>query len=217
MTCLYFQDKISAQVDEELKGSLREEVEAHIKQCQACKKAYKAEIAVKKLITQRLPRETAPISLRARIRRELEKESKRLPLWSRLVRFFAYKPIPAYVIAGISLIAFGFGLGRLSFYASQKSPFTKGQMHAAQPITMQGQLVCINCSLHGAEGHPIFCKEHNHMLGIRLADGSIWSILENEQASGLHTRYADMHKTVVIEGVAYVDAKYVEIRKFKIS
>jgi len=128
-----------------------------------------------------------------------------------------YNPIPAYAAAGILLLVVGFGLGRLTPLPFAGSKFTTEQNEAGHNITLQGRLVCINCSLHGHQGEPVYCKEHNHVLGIQLADGSIWSILENDGASELRKDYADLNKTVTIEGVVFPGAKFIEIRKYKLS
>jgi len=217
MSCMDFEKSISAMVDGELHGSELDKVQAHIHVCENCQSTMRATQAVKNLVSNRIHREVAPVHLRARIRRELDKESASSVFLSRLVRIFTYKPIPAYATVVVVLLVLGFGLGRFTTLHFSGSPIALERGESGHTITLEGKLVCINCALHGSEGHPVYCKEHNHVLGLRLADGSIWSILEDEQAEKLAARYADMNKLVTIQGLVFPEAKYIELRKFKLS
>jgi len=217
MKCEEYQEKISAMVDGELEGSVLELTKTHVAECEHCQRVLQATRIVKGLISNKLHRQVAPVHLRARIRRELEKESSKSTAWSWVTRIFVYNPIPAYATVAVILLVIGFGFGRLTFLPANGSKFIAKQEEIGHNITLQGRLVCINCALHGHQGKPIYCKEHNHVLGIQLADGSIWSILENSDVAGLRNDYADLNKTLIIEGVAYPNAKYIEIRKFKQS
>ena len=216
MSCEEYEKSISALIDGELEGSQLTKVQAHLDGCKSCQATMKATQAVKKLVSEKMHREVAPVHLRARIRRELDKESAKLPLWSKVARIFTYNPVPAFAVAALLLIAVGFGIGRFTVLPSDGSIVVTEGSELGTAITLQGRLVCINCELHGHEGNPVFCKEHNHVLGVKLADGSIWSILDNKEAEGLRSRYADMNKTFSIEGVAFPGAKYIELRKFKL-
>ena len=214
MSCEEYEQKINALVDNELNSSDMELIQAHLQECKYCQNVLQATIALKKRLSTHMPRVNAPLSLKARIRQDLEK--KNAPKWN-LLKIFSSNPIPAFTLAAIILIMIGFGVGRITAIPTNNMDFSSLQLNElTQVVTLEGKLVCINCALHESLGNPVFCKEHNHTLGIRLADGSIWSILENEKVKGLCNCYDHLNKTITVQGIVFPKAKYIELTSFKL-
>jgi len=78
MKCEEYQQNISAMVDDELKDSVMESTKAHLAECEHCQSVLKATRALKKMVSERMHRQAAPVHLRARIRRELDKERRQI-------------------------------------------------------------------------------------------------------------------------------------------
>jgi len=86
-------------------------------------------------------------------------------------------------------------------------------------ITVEAELVCLGCSLKKLSGANAQCGLYTqHDVGVKLADGSLWSIVNN--AVGHDTIRA--HKLVIgkiatITGWLYPNANHIEFDSIKIA
>ncbi len=86
-------------------------------------------------------------------------------------------------------------------------------------ITIEAELVCLGCSLKKISGANAQCSLYSlHDVGVKLADGSLWSIVNNQ--AGHDTIRA--HKLVIgkkakITGWLYPNANHIEIDTIDIA
>lgn len=86
-------------------------------------------------------------------------------------------------------------------------------------INIEAELVCLGCSLKKLSGANAQCGLYTqHDVGLKLADGSLWSIVNN--AAGHDTIRAHklaIGKTASITGWLYPNANHIEIDTIKIA
>ena len=212
--CRQIADYLTPFVDQQLSGPDFERVRVHLEGCPICSARVESERRLKQLISQRYVLEPAPPHLRARIRRQLEKEAQAGTVWQRLRALLPMPAIPAYA-AALVLLVVGFVIGRLSFDRSGMplTPVTYRQ--AEETIHLTGKLVCINCVLLGHVGDSCTCREQHHTVGIQLADGTVWSIIDEKAKEDIHQRFDLINKSVEVEGRAFSQARYIDLVNFK--
>ncbi len=80
-------------------------------------------------------------------------------------------------------------------------------------ITIDGELICIGCTLKGLDGANAQCNLYaQHALGFRSGDGTIWNIVDNAAGHDViraHTLLG--HKDATIKGYIYPIANQIEI------
>ncbi len=86
-------------------------------------------------------------------------------------------------------------------------------------ITLQGELVCLGCSLKKLDGANAQCNLFaHHAIGFKTLDGTLWSIVDNEKGHDIIRAHALLeHKNATIKGWIFPIANQIEIHKIKVD
>ena len=86
-------------------------------------------------------------------------------------------------------------------------------------MTVTGELVCLGCSLKKLSGANAECSLYTqHDLGVKLADGSLWSIVNNQKGHDIIRAHGLLnHKVATITGWLYPNANHIEIDSIKVK
>jgi len=86
-------------------------------------------------------------------------------------------------------------------------------------ITLEAKLVCLGCSLKKMSGANAQCDLYSlHDVGVKLADGSLWSIVNNQAGHDtIRAHKLVIGKTAKITGWLYPNAHHIEIDSINIA
>ena len=74
------------------------------------------------------------------------------------------------------------------------------QAQTTGSTTIHGEVVCFGCALKKEQGAKAQCSIYGHVNAVRLEDGKIWSMLENDQSKELVRNHDYAGKHVHIRG-----------------
>jgi hypothetical protein len=86
-------------------------------------------------------------------------------------------------------------------------------------IQLEGQIVCLGCSLKKLGGANAQCGLYDaHDAGVKLKDGSLWSIVNNAKGHDvIRAHGAVIGKSAKISGWIYPNAHYIEINSIMVD
>ncbi len=86
-------------------------------------------------------------------------------------------------------------------------------------ITVSGELVCVGCSLKKMDGANAQCNLFaQHTIGLRTADGTLWSIIDNAQGHDIARGHGLLdNKKATITGYLYPIAHMIEIEAITVD
>lgn len=85
-----------------------------------------------------------------------------------------------------------------------------------QSETIKGQVVCFGCSLKKEQGAKAQCSVYGHKNAIKMKNGKIWSILENDASAELIKNHEYAGNNVEITGKKLANAQTIEVESFKV-
>ncbi len=82
-----------------------------------------------------------------------------------------------------------------------------------------GKIVCVGCSLENQDGgaDPQCTLHSKHAQGLRMEDGTLWSIVDNAKGHLVVTNAKLRGKDVKLLGWKFPKAQYVEVSKYQIK
>lgn len=112
-----------------------------------------------------------------------------------------------WIAAIFALAAAGFAEGK----------FAKRELK--DRVEIPGTVVCIGCTLENQEGgaDPQCTLYAKHAQGLQLADGTIWSFVDNARGHYLITTDKMRGKEIKVLGWRFAKAQYLEVFKFAIK
>ncbi len=81
---------------------------------------------------------------------------------------------------------------------------------------LEGQVVCISEEMARLRHTTPQCKKYGHLLGLKLADGTIWSFFLNPVGRQLRKNPALLGKRLRVKGRLFYDAKIIEVREYSV-
>ena len=80
-------------------------------------------------------------------------------------------------------------------------------------INLDGELVCIGCSLKKLDGANAQCNIYaHHAIGFKMKDGTLWSIVDNAKGHDIIRAHSLLeHKKATISGWIFPLAHYIEL------
>ena len=88
---------------------------------------------------------------------------------------------------------------------------------AVKHVDVEGQLVCLGCSLKKAEGANAECSTFGHKHALKTADGAYLSLLENKFSADLVKGEKYHNKNVSIHGVYHANANVLDVETFSVD
>jgi len=116
-------------------------------------------------------------------------------------------------LALASLLVIFIGLPAYFSVIRKAQPLSAGVVPREEKATVEGTLICINCTLlqqAGEEGH----HDATHLVGLRTSDGTIWSFLDDGEGRKLLHALGDLDKNVIIQGHLFRQANYIQVASF---
>lgn len=218
---------ITGLVDQELEGSQLGQVEHHLEKCSLCRERYEAERRLKALVHEHVQPVAAPADLRDRIRRRLDRESRRAPsLLDALRSNFALHPGLSMAMAAVLLLL----VVLPSYFAFVRKPFAGGRVLAISKsghvVDITGEIICIDCAIllraHAADEATVarLAKEHEsglHHPGLLIGDGQIYDLLRTGKGLDLLLKMPSHEgEHVSIHGVVYPEERLIEVDSYQL-
>ncbi|MCP4353462.1 MAG: hypothetical protein GY795_49060 [Desulfobacterales bacterium] len=86
-------------------------------------------------------------------------------------------------------------------------------------ITLNGELVCLGCSLKKLDGANAQCNLYaHHAIGFKMADGTLWSIVDNAKGHDVIRAHKLLgRKKATVTGWIFPSAHHIEIDTIKVD
>lgn len=85
-------------------------------------------------------------------------------------------------------------------------------------VEIPGTIVCIGCTLANQDGGAdSMCTLHaKHAQGLLMADGTLWTFVDNDRGHLVITNAKLRGKEVKIKGWKFPKAQYIEVSKYEV-
>ncbi len=85
-------------------------------------------------------------------------------------------------------------------------------------VEVEGRIVCIGCTLEKEDGADAQCTLHaKHAQGLLLADGTLWTFVDNTKGHVVMTNDKLRDKEVKVFGWKSPKAQYLEVFKYQVK
>jgi len=84
-------------------------------------------------------------------------------------------------------------------------------------VDIEGQLVCLGCSLKKSEGAHAECSTYGHKHALKTTEGVYLTLLENKQSADLVKGEKYHNKLVSIHGVYHANANTLDVESFTVD
>ncbi|RMD92861.1 MAG: hypothetical protein D6814_16350 [Calditrichaeota bacterium] len=214
-SCKDIEPLLTAYIDAELGSDDVKMVEAHLSQCVECAEKLEKERGIKRMVHEHYRMEVTPVHLRARIRRTIAEGRAAIPGFFELIAqaFTLHKLKGAFAfVALFLLVTFPYFKG---IYSTPDFSQTMAQteMNKKSPVELVGEVLCVDCEILD-QAHIPHHHEPGHRMGIKTANGQIWNFIPDEQGKKLLHNNSLMNQKIKIEGFAYPNGNYVDIKSF---
>ncbi len=191
MDCKKLREVLDAFVDRELSPDAAAQAEAHIAECNGCRRTVEALNEVREAVRAAAGRPEAPAQLFERVRSSLR------PRWRQPV---AVQAIAATLLLAATLTLFvpsvrGVAATALDYFALK--------LDDSRPVVLEGKLLCRDCQLEKEYGYHAMCPQTGHHGAIVTSDGRIWNLLEGEKSQELIHNSALLGRRVRVQGQMY--------------
>jgi mycothiol system anti-sigma-R factor len=202
--CKQIQEQIAGYLDRELEPAQANTVSRHLLDCPGCAEEMNVQQKMKELVREHAPHLAAPAHVRAEVRRRLHQEIPGFGFCRQLQQLFQRKPLPALAAAVMLMLLSG-----VATYSFLPKPIQFGR-EAFVTGSIEGEIICIDCDLLDLL-KTAYIHDATHRLGVRCADGHIWSIISSEKSKTLSV---NMHRQVRITGRLFANMQYIEVGEF---
>jgi len=118
----------------------------------------------------------------------------------------------------LSLLTFYLLFSGLSPSSPEAHPIQSGQKWTADSLqVLEGTVVCISEEMARLRHTKPLCKKYGHLLGLKLADGTIWSFFLNPVGRKIRNNPALLGKRLWVKGKLFYDAKVIDVQDFKVK
>lgn len=197
----------TAYLDDELARPDRERVEAHLRDCAACRAHYEAEGVFGEGLRARMKREPVPIDFEGRVRAAIAREAN-APARAAMRRAGLFAGLLAASIVVTALIL------------PQIRTRSAGALSGPPPVvavSRQGTIVDVVCDQKGASiAHQLACRVPGHINALKLDDGSYWGLLARTDAGRDLAASPDRRgRRVTVEGSFYPAIRSIAVDTFR--
>ena len=204
MDCKKLREVLDAYMDRELSPDAAAQAEAHIAECDACRRAVEALTRLREGVRAAAGKPEAPAHLTDRVRRSLS------PTWGPVRALQAAAAI--VLLAGVLTLLFpsvrGAEAGALDHIALK--------LDDSRHVVLEGKLLCRDCELEKRYGYHAMCPLTGHHGAIVTSGGRIWNILEGTKSAELIHNSSLLGKRVRVEGVLYRKAGSLAVSDYQL-
>lgn len=193
MPCAEVRQRMVAFVDGEIAGEESWIIRRHLDECPPCGQLAIVEQGFKRVLSDRLRRESAPEPLVERVRRALAQEpapARRpaAPGWTGWRLGLAAASALAVVVVALWLGGLTGGARGPAESGGASGPVTanpeavpRPEALALVPVHLRGTIVCAPCDRHRypIEGQKL-CEAYGHLNGVRDEQGRVWNLVEQQ-------------------------------------
>jgi len=204
MDCKKLREVLDAYVDRELSVDATAQAEAHITECNACRRAVENLARLREAVRTAAGRPEAPVELIERVRSSVS------PRWNRAAAIQALAA--ALILAGVLALFVPSVRGA----AATALDFLSLKLDDSRQVVLEGKLLCRDCELEKEHGYHAMCPLSGHHGAIVTADGRIWNILEGERSRELIHNSSLLGRRVRVEGRMYRKAGSVAVSNYQL-
>ncbi len=205
MDCKNLREVLDLYVDGELSPEATVQAEAHLAECQACRRAADRlqglRQAVKTAVSQYQP---AP-QLASRVRKSTVSPWHRRPAWALAV-----------ATAALLIVAFAVSAAQLRGAVANTLEAAAFHLDDSRSVVMEGLLLCRDCQLKKEYGYHAMCPLKGHHGTLQAKDGKIWNILDGDASEDLIHNSALLGRTVRIHGRCFRRASSIEVDSYEV-
>ena len=205
MDCKNLREVLDLYVDGELSPEATVQAEAHLAECEACRRAADRlqglRHAVKTAVSQYQP---AP-QLASRVRKSTVSPWHRRPAWELAV-----------ATAALLIVAFAISAAQLRGAVANTLEAAAFHLDDSRSVVMEGLLLCRDCQLKKEYGYHAMCPLKGHHGTLQAKDGKIWNILDGDASEDLIHNSALLGRTVRIHGRCFRRASSIEVDSYEV-
>ncbi len=204
MDCKKLREVLDAYVDRELSPDAAAQAEAHIAECNPCRRASEGLTRLREALRAAVGGPEAPAHLLDRLQSSLS------PRWRRAL---AIQAIAATLVLAGVLTLF---VPSIRGTAATALDYLSLKLDDSRQVALEGKLLCRDCQLEKEYGYHAMCPLTGHHGAIVTGDGRIWNILEGEKSRELIHNSSLLGRRVRVEGHMYRKAGSVAISNYQL-
>ena len=204
MECKKLREVLDAYVDRELAPDGAAQAEAHIAECNGCRRAVEALTKLRQAVRAAAGKPEAPARLVQSVQSTLQ------PAWTRPL---AVQAIAATLLLAATLTLF---VPTLRGAAATALDYLALKLDDSRPVVLEGKLLCRDCQLEKEYGYHAMCPLTGHHGAIVSSDGRIWNLLEGEKSRELIHDSSLLGRKVRVEGHMYRKAGSLAVSDYQL-
>ncbi len=203
MDCKKLREVLDAYVDRELSADAATQAEAHIAECNACRRAVENVATLREAVRAAAGKPEAPAELMERVRSSIS------PRWQRAAAIQAIAA--ALILAGVLTLFVPSVRGA----AATALDFLSLKLDDTRQVEMEGKLICRDCQLEKQYGYHAMCPLTGHHGWLQTSDGRLWSFLEGSASEELIHNSKLLGRRVKIHGRIFRKAGSIEVSGYE--
>ena len=203
MDCKKLREVLDAYVDRELSPDAAAQAEAHIAECDACRRSAESLLRLREAVRAAAGNPEAPPQLLERVNSSIS------PRWHRTL---AVQAVAAAVLAFTLILVVPGVRGA----AATALDYISLKLDDSREVIVEGKLLCRDCELEKEYGFHAMCPLTGHHGAIVTSDGRIWNLLEGEKSRDLIHNSSLLGRKIRVEGHMYRKAGSVAVRDYQL-
>jgi anti-sigma factor (TIGR02949 family) len=204
MDCKKLREVLDAYVDRELSVDAAAQADAHIAECDACRRAAENLARLREAVRNAAGKPEAPVQLVERVRSSVS------PRWHRAAAIQAIAA--ALVLAGVLT----FFVPSVRGAAATALDFLSLKLDDTRQVELEGKLICRDCQLEKQYGYHAMCPLTGHHGWLQTSDGRLWGILEGNASEELVHNSKLLGRRVKIRGRIFRKAGSIEVNGYEL-
>jgi anti-sigma factor (TIGR02949 family) len=204
MDCKKLREVLDAYMDHELSVDAAAQAEAHIAECDACRRAVENLARLREAVRTVAGKPEAPVELVERVRSSVS------PRWQRTAAIQAIAA--ALVLAGVLT----FFVPSVRGAAATALDFLSLKLDDTRQVELEGKLICRDCQLEKQYGYHAMCPLTGHHGWLQTSDGRLWGILEGNASEELVHNSKLLGRRVKVRGRIFRKAGSIEVSGYEL-
>jgi hypothetical protein len=204
MDCKKLREVLDAYVDRELSVDATAQAEAHIADCDTCRRAVGNLARLREGVRAAAGKPEAPPQLIERVR------SSVAPRWHRAA---AIQAIAATLVLVGVLTLF---VPSVRGAAATALDFLSLKLDDTRQVELEGKLICRDCQLEKQYGYHAMCPLTGHHGWLQTSDGRLWGFLEGTASEELIHNSKLLGRRVKIHGRIFRRAGSIEVSGYEL-
>src|SRR5216683_2952882 len=204
MDCKKLREVLDAYVDRELSVDATAQAEAHIAECNTCRRAVEGLARLREAVRTAAGKPEAPVELIERVRSSVS------PRWHRAA---AIQAITATLVLAGALTLF---VPSVRGAAATALDFLSLKLDDTRQVELEGKLICRDCQLEKQYGYHAMCPLTGHHGWLQTSDGRLWGILEGKVSEQLIHNSSLLGRRVKIQGRIFRKAGSIAVSGYEL-